>query len=326
MTNMTIITEMEKYENRIFDKAHLIKVTIDEEDLMSFLVKLDIGDDGKPQYPIDTLARLVLRVLPEYVFAWHEGISLEDAMSKVSEAANRLYETDPYKTMWEYYCNQNEDGEIEAKVKELEENNRGEFGELLLHLLLRDFKGTQSLMSKVYFSDARGVPAHGFDAVHYIPGSNQLWLGESKLYSNGKSGLNSLVKDLREHLTHDYMHEQFVVIEKNLESQTNPDKNEWIKKFHRNERLADMIDGLNLAMLCLYPHDVYQKQLDEELNEVDGFEYHKANINEMKAYFDKINTCPIKDKVNIVLLMFPVKDKSEFVKTLHQKLWFAQQI
>lgn len=314
------------YDNRVFDKAQLIEVTIDEEDLMSFLVKMDIDDEGKPKYPEDELARLVLRVLPEYVFAWHEGISLEDAMNKVSEAANRLYETDPYKTMLDYYVHNKRDDETLKKVKEQEENNRGEFGELLLHLLLRDFKGTKSLMSKVYFSDSRGVPAHGFDAVHYIPESKQLWLGESKLYSDGKVGLRNLVKDLREHLTYDYMHEQYVVIEKNLKSQTNSDKDEWIKKFQKNERLIDMIDGINLAMLCLYPHDVYQKQLDEELNEMEGLEFHKANIRELKGYFDKINNCPIKDKVHIVLLMFPVKDKAEFVKVLHQKLWHAQQL
>ena len=314
-----------KFENRVFDKAQLIEVTVDEDDFMSFLVKMDIGDDGKPRYPVDELAKLVIRVLPEYVFDWHESISLEDAMSKVSEAANRLYKTDPYKTMLDYYVYNKRDAELVEEVKKLEENNRGEFGELLLHLLLRDFKGTRSLMSKVYFSDSRGVPAHGFDAVHYIPNSKQLWLGESKLYSEGKGGLSNLVKDLREHLTCNYMHEQFVVIQKNLKSQTNPDKEEWIKKFQKNERLADMIDGLNLAMLCLYPHDVYQKQLEEELNKLEGLEYHKTNVRELKEYFDNINNCPIKDKVNIVLLLFPVKDKAEFVKNLHLKLWHAQQ-
>lgn len=315
-----------KYENRIFDKAHLIEVSIDEEDLMSFLVKMDIDENGKNKYPDDDLARLVLSVLTDYVFAWHEDIKLEDAMSKVSEAAKRLYETDPYRIMYEYYVKENTAPELVEEARKLEENNRGEFGELLLHLLLRDFKGTQSLMSKVYFRDSRGVPAHGFDAVHYIPSSKQLWLGESKLYSDGKSGLVSLVKDLKEHLTRDYMQEQYVIIEKNIKSQNNPDRDYWISKFQKNVRLADMIDGLNLAMLCLYPHDVYQKMINEELVEEQGLDYHKTNIRELKSYFDRINDCMIRDKVNIVLLLFPVRDKKEFVKKLHEKLYFAQQL
>ena len=122
------------------------------------------------------------------------------------------------------------------------------------------------------------------------------------------------------------MHEQFVVIQKNIQSQNNPDKQDWIKRLQKNECLADMIEGLNLAMMCLYPHEVYQKQLDEELSQVDGLEYHKANIKDLKDYFDRINKCPFRDKVNIVLLMFPVKDKVEFVRELHKKLWCAQML
>ena len=314
----------EKYDSRVFDKAQLIEVTIDEEDLMSFLVKMDIGDDGKPKYPDDELARLVIRVLPEYVFAWHGDADLQSVMAKVSEAAQRLYNTDPYSIMYRYYINN--DTSVEEEVRELEANNRGEFGELLLHLLLRDFKGTMPLMSKVFFSDTRGVPAHGFDAVHYIPESRQLWVGESKLYGNAKSGMKELVKDLHAHINKDYLHEQFVLIEKNLNAQNNPDKEYWIKQLQKNERLTDLISNLNIAMLCLYPHDVYQKQLEETLNEVEGLEYHKAHIRDLKEYFDSINDCPLKDRVKIVLLLFPVKDKKEFVMKLHRKLWHAQQL
>lgn len=314
----------EIYRNRVFDKAQLIEVTIDEEDLMSFLVKMDIGDDGKPKYPEDELARLVLRVMPEYVFAWHEDANLQTAMAKVAEAAQRLYETDPYRLMRRYYIDG--DDSVEEEVKKLEANNRGEFGELLLHLLLRDFKGTLPLMSKVYFSDSRGVPAHGFDAVHYIPETKQLWVGESKLYSNVKTGLAELVKDLHAHINRDYLHEQFVLIEKNVNTQHNPDKEYWVKELQKNERLADMIANLNVAMLCLYPHDVYQKQLEEALNEDEGLEYHRTHVRELKGYFDSINNCVLKDRVNIVLLLFPVKDKKEFVRILHQKLWHAQQL
>lgn len=49
-----------------------------------------------------------------------------------------------------------------AEIEKLSENQRGEFGELLLHLILRDFKGTIPLISKVYFKDSAGVPAPWF--------------------------------------------------------------------------------------------------------------------------------------------------------------------
>lgn len=39
-------------ENRIFDKKHVIISRIQEEDLNSFLLDLDIGEDGQPYYPL----------------------------------------------------------------------------------------------------------------------------------------------------------------------------------------------------------------------------------------------------------------------------------
>lgn len=39
-------------ENRIFDKKHVIISRIQEEDLNSFLLDLDIGEDDRPYYPL----------------------------------------------------------------------------------------------------------------------------------------------------------------------------------------------------------------------------------------------------------------------------------
>ena len=38
--------------NRIFDKKHVIISRIHEENLNSFLLDLDIGEDGRPYYPL----------------------------------------------------------------------------------------------------------------------------------------------------------------------------------------------------------------------------------------------------------------------------------
>ncbi|WP_330558188.1 Hachiman antiphage defense system protein HamA [Acutalibacter sp. 1XD8-33] len=45
---------------------------------------------------------------------------------------------------------------VEEEIKKLGGSRRGEFGELILHLLLRDFKNTIPLISKVYFKDSIG--------------------------------------------------------------------------------------------------------------------------------------------------------------------------
>lgn len=54
------------------------------------------------------------------------------------------------------YCSTDVEERKRAKI-ELEKmpfKNRGEFGEIILHFLLRDFKNTIPLVSKVYFKDS----------------------------------------------------------------------------------------------------------------------------------------------------------------------------
>lgn len=60
---------------------------------------------------------------------------------------------------------------------------RGEFGELFLHGILRDFYDAEPAVSKIYFADGPNETAKGFDSVHVVvrsDGELDLWLGEAK--------------------------------------------------------------------------------------------------------------------------------------------------
>lgn len=165
------------------------------------LVDTDIGDDGISRYMLEEFTKAVMAVIPEYVFAHYENEEIDglNAVDKLREAAHSIYKIKEFELMRRYYLY----GDLQAKqeLNQSSYNNRGEFGELILHLLLRDFKGTIPLISKVYFKDSSGVPAHGFDTVHISPDARVLWLGESKFYTNGKTGIKKLLEDLEEHFT-----------------------------------------------------------------------------------------------------------------------------
>lgn len=64
-------------------------------------------------------------------------------------------------------------------------------------------------------------------------------------------------------------------------------------------------------MLCTYTHDIYKKFSD--MNDPNAIAYHELNVRELKEYFDKQNKMPLKDRVNIILMLFPVNDKNELV-------------
>ena len=201
---------------RVFDTQNIILLKVDETDLNSFLVDMDLDDSGQYVFQLESLANAIIETIPEYVFADYKGSSLPLAgsVSRLREAAKSIYKIKEYELMYRAYVLN--DAAAMEKTEKSSYMNRGEFGELLLHLLLRDVKGTIPLISKVYFKDSPSVPAHGFDAVHITPENKILWLGESKFYSDAEQGLNALLNDLNEHFKRDYLNEQFVIIKKNL--------------------------------------------------------------------------------------------------------------
>ncbi|AMO08298.1 hypothetical protein MyAD_12115 [Mycolicibacterium neoaurum] len=121
------------------------------------------------------------------------GVGYANALDQVGKALARIYKTTDYE-------------------------RRGEIGELLLHIILRRFMKTQKVISRMYFKDATNDTVKGFDAVHIVepePNSGkklQLWLGESKFYTDSSSAMYAIIAELKEHLQADYLRAEFGVI------------------------------------------------------------------------------------------------------------------
>lgn len=309
---------------KIFDKKNVILIRVDDSDLASFLVDSDINDMGNYEWRMKELAEAIINVVPEYVFANHMGGSIlqSDIIELVRESARAIYKVKEYELM-RRCCVDNDKNALQEWQKS-GYVNRGEFGELLLHLLLREYKGTIPLISKVYFKDSPGVPAHGFDAVHITPDEQILWLGESKLYGDVKKGLKELLKDLDKHFKKDYINEQFSIIKKNLENNSIPQRNEWVKKLSKCNKLSEQIKMINIPMLCVYTDDIYNKFAD--IANSQAFTYHENSIRKLKKFFEDNNSHYLKNKLNVILFMFPIKDKMEFVTELHKRLWHMQNL
>ena len=309
---------------KVFDQANIIECVIDEDELMAFLLRQDINDAGEKYFPFNDLAQIIMDVLPEYAFAdYEQPIEPHLYMKKVREAARCMYDTSTYKAINKFYIEK--DATFKKEAETARAIGRGEFGEILLHLLLRDFKSTIPLVSKLYFKDSRGVPAHGFDAVHISPDDTILWLGESKLYTGVKSGLKDLIEDLKHHLTKDFLSNEYTIIKKNLTVNNIPNRDYWIERLSKNTRLEDMITQVNIPMLCVYNDTKkFEKCINEAIEDIVPI--FEPSFRELKQYFDDNNDAPLKNKLNIILFLFPVLDKEKFVLELHKRLYHLQQI
>jgi Cap4 SAVED domain len=308
----------------VFNSERVIIKKVNLQDLASFLVGFDISDTGNLEYRWKPFIDTLINVIPEFSFGYHDGTSTDNTqlMQKVIESARSIYKIKEFSMVKEIYLNNNsfiDDSIDDATLR------RGEFGELILHLLLRDFFNTEPLLSKIYFKDSRSVTVHGFDAVHIQTDTKTLWLGESKLYIDGQRGIYNLLKDIAEHFDRNYLDDEFTIISKRLNDMpSSPTRDHWVELLSSGQKLSDKLNAINIPLLCTYTSDNFTKYSDE--NDINFINDYTTEINNLKQYFDNSFNHPFKDRLNVILILFPIKCKKEFIKKLHQKLSLLQAV
>ena len=308
----------------VFYSEKVIKQRISECNWSTYLVGFDLKDDGTKEYRLNSLIKILTDVIPEFAFGFHDGTETKNTelVSKVSEAAKAIYKIDEFQKVKDIYLNGEyiEDDDLANKYL-----RRGEFGELILHLILRDFYSTIPLLSKIFFKDSYGHTVHGFDAVHIEPTSRTLWLGESKLYEDGKKGVKALIQDIKEHILRDYLNDEFALVSKKIKLFDNiPEKEYWLDILGDSNTLSEQLNSITIPLLCTYSSNNFIKHNDETTQEFIAD--YEREVKELKRYFDDNNDHPLKTHINIILILFPVKCKNELIKKLHYKLSLLQKL
>jgi hypothetical protein len=309
----------------IFGSEKIIEERVIENNFRAYLIGFDIDDNSQNVYRIDPFVDILLNTIPEFAFGFHEGKETENSklLEKLKEAAKSIYKIEVFEEVSKLYL---EDKYLDDDIPE-KYLKRGEFGELILHLFLRDRFNTIPLLSKIYFKDSRGIAVHGFDAIHIDESNKILWLGESKIYTIGKNGINSLVDDLSSHLKVSFLKDEFAIVSKRLNSDNADylkDKNHWLSILDSKTKLSDVLDSTNLVLICTYTSNLFKIYTDE--GDSNFCSDYLQEVNDLKDLFNSLNNTPLKDDVNIILLLLPIQDKNELIKKLHTKLKIMQSL
>ncbi len=311
-------------------RSGVLVLKIDEDDVNTVLLNTDVSSDGLLQYAYDNFASVFSENILEYAFAYAE-IPRDQITKKQREAAQsllKLHEIDRLR----YY--------LERDIPEEEWDpdflrwyeKKGVLGEIILHMILKEFKNTIPLISKMYFKDSFSQEAKGFDAVHVSQDGQTLWLGETKFYkawkTNGviKGGIDELVGDLKKHITKDYLTEQYVIIKRGLEAQLeHPQRAVWIEKLSKPVLLKDVFQYICIPLLCIYEDNIaldYLKAVDDAIKDADIV----THTTTLRDYYNSINTFPYRERVQTVLILMPIEAKKKLVKCMIEKIWHMQSI
>jgi hypothetical protein len=198
---------------------------------------------------------------------------------------------------------------------------RGEIGELVLHVVMRQCCRTDPAISKIYFKDAANDTVKGFDAVHVLQfeSSLELWLGEAKFYDSIQRAIRDVVAELRRHTEHDYLRSEFAAIQGKIDPLW-PHAERLRKLIDPQTSLDEVFDALCIPVLLTY--DSQTVQAFSRWSE----EYRTAFEREVtKAYSDFCErVAPLELRVHLFLV--PLHSKRELVEAFHRSLQACQNI
>jgi hypothetical protein len=303
---------------------------IDEDDVNTILLNTDIDETGFLQYVYDNFADTFSENILEYAFAYAE-IPRNQITRMQREAARSLMKLYEVQKLHEYLINDIPESDWDKDFLKWY-RRKGVFGEIVLHMLLKEFKNTIPLISKMYFKDSFSQEAKGFDAVHVSEDGSTLWLGETKFYKNWETkgkvigGIEELVGDLKKHFTKNYFNEQFVVIKRGLKSQyAHPQREKWLQILNRPIVLKDVFQYIRIPLLCIYEDSIasqYLKVIDDVLKNEAIIEHTMT----VRDYYNLLNDSPHKEQLQTLLILMPIEAKNKLIKYMLEKIWHMQNI
>lgn len=315
----------------VFNSQTVINEHISNADLRAYFVGYEYG-----VYRYDSLVDKIMAAIVDFAFGFHEGILNKYTIDEIKKAACLVYKIedfDPKKPAhqvrfpknhptkpWELKYN-NADEFFEAKYQD-----RGEFWELILHLLLRDFLHTIPLISKVYVKNSPWIPALGFDAVHIgnsliDPSKKSLYLWESKLHRSGDTWVEELLSDIEKHFVRDFLTTpawEFAIIGNKRRSFVSwvdysdlntkaeyeaflVEKDEWFNKIdwlQKHESLQKFFESVTIPLLCTYTSDVFSSGAHSGVQDKDSISdaFRKEYEDEVMSLWKKLNDWMVKIK------------------------------
>jgi hypothetical protein len=199
------------------------------------------------------------------------------------------------------------------KTKKTE--SRGELGELLLHLACVLNYGTVPVLCKLLLKTSSNDTVKGFDGVHVLVIGSQfeIWLGESKFYTNAQVGIRDAIKSLQEHILPSFLATEKAMVLGHIGPDI-PNRDKLLELFRRKSSSDELLAMATFPILIAYESTSVQShtQLCDEYVEALTYE-----VEGLRSYFgEKASEL----KLRFQLIFVPMASKAAVVESFDKKL------
>jgi hypothetical protein len=240
----------------------------------------------------------MIQWLPDFALrdSERESLRAENAVELIVKAARTVYTSAKYQ-------------------------QRGEGGELLLHIILRQVFGTIPAVAKLFFKDSSNDTVKGFDAVHVVASDErlELWLGEVKFYKDIAAAIRDVVEEVVRHAEADYLRAEFAAITNKIDPAW-PHADRLRKLLDPNTSLDAIFDCICIPVLLTYDSPVVAAH-----NSVSD-QFKAAFAAEMATHHATFKERKLPTNLRVCLLLLPMSCKNDLVSEFDKRLKGIQEI
>lgn len=249
----------------------------------------------------EQFANHIIEWLPEFALKHSEleEIGHHNALKIIRKAAKTVYQSEKY-------------------------GKRGEFGEILLHIAMRQVFETLPAVSKIYYKTSPNETVKGFDAVHVVRNSDdlELWIGETKFYKDVKAAIRDVADEIVDHLETDYLESEFILIGNKIDPAW-PEAEELHTLLSSNASLDDVFKKVCIPVLITYESDVTKNATETSDSYISKLKQEVlAEYTNLRGRLSKKYTDRFKEDLPVTVHVFfvPLASKDELITKLDLKL------
>jgi hypothetical protein len=205
-----------------------------------------------------------------------------------------------------------------ARISKRDKSKKGDYGELLLFLILKVFFKSDKLVTKVKLKTGN-QEVFGYDCAHFTIEEDEpiLWLGESKFYDNFSNAINKAFESIKEHCCVNFTKNEFSFLEPHIE--INKDY-PYYDKIRDKLNLIETFDDIKVRVPVFITYDCEKIKNYTDSSTQDFLNEFQKEFNEKYASIEN-KSLELKSNFELLFIILPfesIKEVKEQIDKLEQ--------
>ncbi|WP_175073862.1 DUF1837 domain-containing protein [Terribacillus sp. AE2B 122] len=203
-------------------------------------------------------------------------------------------------------------GEMQRKawdrISKAHKNSKGDYGELLLFIILSIFFPSEKFVTKVRLRSSMKDQIKGFDCAHFSIENDEviLWLGEAKFHKQFSGAIADAIKSVNDHCNIDFLKDEISILASNIE--INDD-------FKGYDKINNVLNGgvtldkikIRIPVLVTYDSNLIPKHKD-----IEDAKFIEDMGKEFISKYQNIDThtLSLKPNIEVMFIILPFESVS----------------